>query len=216
MANNVITEEILEPSFVAEEKEAGNKDYYIEGIFLQSNLKNRNGRTYPKPVLTEAVNVYFDNFISKNRGYGELGHPSEPGIHFDQVCILTKSLKEDGNNFIGKAKVIDTPAGRIVKTLIDEGVSLGVSSRGMGAIKNGVVQNGFRLVTAVDVVADPSAPDAFVSAVMEGTEWIMQDGKLLEVEVEKMRDSIKKANKAHLREAEDNAWLQFMNKLKGI
>lgn len=186
------------------------KSYYITGIFLQADLRNINERIYPMKVLEEAVEEYRTKYMALNRGYGELGHPDEsPGIHLENVCILTQSLVADGSNFIGKAKVMNTPSGKIVKCFIDEGVTLGVSSRGRGEVKNGIVQNGFRLVTAVDVVADPSAPEAFVSALVEGREWVMENNILVEKEMEDMRKSVLKANKAHLAEAKIAAFTEF-------
>lgn len=208
----IIVEEIVESQIITEGT-AADKKYFIEGIFLQSEVKNGNGRIYPKRVLSEAREVYSKDYISKGRGYGELGHPEKPGINFERLAILTQSLTEDGNNIRGRAKVIDTPMGRIVKTLIDEGVTLGVSSRGRGGIKNGVVQNGFRLVTAVDVVADPSAPDAFVTALTEGREWIMENGHIVERDMEELRNGVLKANKSHLAEAQTHAMISFMRML---
>lgn len=191
MSNKIqlLTEDIRDAQFLAEENETGEKDYYIQGIFMQSEIKNGNGRSYPKKVLSEAIDRYQDEYISKNRGYGELGHPDQPKINLDRVCVLTQEIKEDGNNFIGKAKVIDTPFGNIVKTFLKEGVTLGVSSRGLGGVRNGVVQNGFRLRTAVDVVADPAGPEAFVDAIMEhqGSFWTEKDGKLVEEFVEEIK-----------------------------
>lgn len=211
----IIVDEITESKTVVTEDTVGKKSYFIEGIFMQAELKNGNGRIYPKKVLTEAVNVYSETHIKKNRGYGELGHPDTPGIHFKEVAILTQSLVEDGNNIMGRAKVIDTPAGRIVKTFIDEGVQLGVSTRGRGDIRNNIIQNGFRLVAAVDVVADPSAPDAFVTALVEGKQWVMENGVLCEKDMDDLRESVRKANKSHLREAETNALASFIAKLQG-
>lgn len=171
----LITEEISKVKFITEEKN-GKKSLYIEGIFLQADIKNRNGRCYPIETLTREVNRYTDNYISKGRALGELGHPDGPTVNLDRVSHMITSLKEDGNNFIGKAKILDTPMGKIASSLISEGVKLGVSSRGIGSLveRNGVryVSDDFMLATAADIVADPSAPDAFVNGIMEGVEWI--------------------------------------------
>lgn len=157
-------------------EETNKKNHYIEGVFLQSNITNRNGRCYPMETMRKEVGRYIKENIESKRAYGELGHPSGPTINLDRVSHMITSLKEDGDNFIGKAKIMDTPMGNIVKNLMDEGAQLGVSSRGMGSLKpkNGVmeVQGDFMLATAADIVADPSAPDAFVKGVMEGTEWV--------------------------------------------
>jgi|TARA_R110001592_G_scaffold360518_1_gene668996 hypothetical protein len=164
-------------NYIKEAAGEGKKtNYFIEGVFLQSNLQNRNGRVYPKETMVNEVNRYMKDNVENKRAYGELGHPSGPTINLDRVSHMITSLKEDGNNFIGKAKIMDTPMGNIVKNLMDEGAQLGVSSRGMGSLKpnNGVmeVQGDFMLATAADIVADPSAPDAFVKGVMEGCEWV--------------------------------------------
>lgn len=171
----LITEEISKVKFITEEKN-GKKSLYIEGIFLQADIKNRNGRCYPMETLSREVSRYTNNYISKGRALGELGHPDGPTVNLDRVSHMITSLREDGNNFIGKAKILDTPMGKIASSLISEGVKLGVSSRGIGSLveKNGVryVSNDFMLATAADIVADPSAPDAFVNGIMEGVEWI--------------------------------------------
>ncbi len=171
----LITEEISKVKFVTEEKN-GKKSLYIEGIFLQADIKNRNGRCYPMETLAREVGRYTENYISKGRALGELGHPSGPTVNLDRVSHMITSLREDGNNFIGKAKILDTPMGKIASSLISEGVKLGVSSRGIGSLveRNGVryVSDDFMLATAADIVADPSAPDAFVNGIMEGVEWV--------------------------------------------
>jgi len=171
----LITEEISKVKFITEEKN-GKKSLYIEGIFLQADIKNRNGRCYPMETLAREVTRYTNNYISKGRALGELGHPDGPTVNLDRVSHMITSLREDGNNFVGKAKILDTPMGKIASSLISEGVKLGVSSRGIGSLveKNGVryVSNDFMLATAADIVADPSAPDAFVNGIMEGVEWI--------------------------------------------
>ena len=175
----LITEvEFNEVNYLKESKEGSEKkNYFIEGVFLQSNIKNRNGRMYPMETMRKEVGRYLEENIKAKRAYGELGHPSGPTINLDRVSHMITDLREEGNNFIGKAKIMDTPMGNIVKNLMDEGAQLGVSSRGMGSLKQtneGVmeVQGDFMLATAADIVADPSAPDAFVKGVMEGCEWI--------------------------------------------
>jgi len=171
----LITEEISKVKFITEEK-AGKKSLYIEGIFLQADIKNRNGRCYPMETLTREVSRYNENYIQKGRALGELGHPDGPTVNLDRVSHMITSLKENGNNFMGRAKILDTPMGKIASSLISEGVKLGVSSRGIGSLveRNGVryVSDDFMLATAADIVADPSAPDAFVNGIMEGVEWI--------------------------------------------
>lgn len=162
---------------ITEAKDGKGKDYFIEGIFMQGGIKNRNGRMYPMETLDKEVGRYNDTFVKNNRAYGELGHPDGPTINLERVSHMIKDLRREGQDYIGKAKVMDTPYGKIVKSLIDEGASLGVSSRGMGSIKQtaeGIneVQGDFQLATAGDIVADPSAPNAFVNGVMEGVEWI--------------------------------------------
>jgi hypothetical protein len=171
----LITEEISKVKFITEEKN-GKKSLYIEGIFLQADIKNRNGRCYPMETLAREVKRYDESYIQKGRALGELGHPQGPTVNLDRVSHMITSLKESGNNFIGKAKILDTPMGKIASSLISEGVKLGVSSRGIGSLveRNGVryVSDDFMLATAADIVADPSAPDAFVNGIMEGVEWI--------------------------------------------
>ena len=171
----LITEEITKVKFITEEKN-GKKSLHIEGIFLQADIKNRNGRCYPMETLAKEVNRYDENYIQKGRALGELGHPQGPTVNLDRVSHMITSLRESGNNFIGKAKILDTPMGKIASSLISEGVKLGVSSRGIGSLveRNGVryVSDDFMLATAADIVADPSAPDAFVNGIFEGVEWI--------------------------------------------
>lgn len=186
----VLVEDIHDSETLTEENSDGSKSYYIQGVFMQSEKNLGNQRKYPKKVLTEAVDDYRTHYIAKNRGYGELGHPSNPKIHLDRVCVLTQEIMENGNDFIGKAKVVeDMPCGKMVKILLKEGVSLGVSSRGVGHVRNGIVQNGFKLKTAIDVVADPSAPDAFVDCIVENKVWIEDEtGCLVEEFVSDVRD----------------------------
>jgi len=162
---------------ITEAKDGKGKDYFIEGVFMQGGIKNRNGRMYPMETLDKEVSRYNDTFVKNNRAYGELGHPDGPTINLERVSHMIKDLRREGQDYIGKAKVMDTPYGKIVKSLIDEGASLGVSSRGMGSIKQSAegineVQGDFQLATAGDIVADPSAPNAFVNGVMEGVDWI--------------------------------------------
>ena len=175
----LITEINEELEFISEANETGKKDYFIKGVFMQGDIKNRNGRLYPAQTLAKEVKRYNEEYVAKNRAYGELGHPQGPTINLDRVSHLIKELYQDGSNFIGKAKIMDTPMGKIVKSLMEEGASIGVSSRGMGSIKpvNGVqqVQSDFMLATAADIVADPSAPDAYVEGIMEGKEWVFDE-----------------------------------------
>lgn len=195
----------------------GSKQYHIEGIFMEAGKKNRNGRVYPQKVLFKEVKRYNEDFVSKNRGMGELGHPDGPTVNLERVSHIIKELKTDGDNIMGKAKILDTPYGKIVKNLIDEGVKIGVSSRGMGSLKNveGVneVQDDFMLA-AVDIVADPSAPNAFVEGVMEGKEWVWNNGVLEPRQIESYRDRIQKAStRSEIQEAKLYAFADFLSKL---
>ena len=189
----LISEEITQVEFLSEDVE-GKKNYYIEGIFLQSEIENKNGRKYPFGTLQREVAKYTENQIKNGRALGELGHPDGPTINLDRVSHKIESLKAEGNNFVGRAKILNTPNGNIAKSLLDEGVSLGVSSRGMGSLKKesncNIVQDDFMLATAADIVADPSAPDAFVSGIMEGKEWVWEGGMLREQLAEKTKKSI--------------------------
>ena len=181
---NIITES---------EDNGGKKTMYIEGVFMQDTLKNRNGRIYPKEVMSNAVNQYVEKFVSTKRSLGELNHPTYASVNPERASHMITSLKEDGNNWIGKAKILNTPMGSIVKNLIEDGVQLGVSSRGLGSVKesNGanVVQSDF-WISAVDTVSDPSAPDAFVNGIMENKEWILENGVLVEKELEEIQEEI--------------------------
>ena len=183
----LIAEAVEEVEYITEEKEGGGKNYKIRGIFMQADIKNRNGRIYPMEVLDEEVKKYNKNFIKQNRAFGELGHPDGPTVNLERVSHMITSLKPDGKNFIGEAKIMDTPMGKIVKNLMDEGAKLGVSSRGMGSLKQrggaNVVSDDFYLATAADIVADPSAPNAFVEGIMEGKEWVWNNGALVEAHV---------------------------------
>jgi hypothetical protein len=202
----LICELVEDFKIITEEKENGKKNYYIEGVFLQAEIKNRNGRMYPKEMLQREVARYNAEYVDKNRAMGELNHPDGPTINLDRVSHLITSLKEDGNNYVGKAKILDTPHGNIAKSLLAEGVKLGVSSRGMGSLRTEgmdvqIVQDDFYLATAADIVADPSAPDAFVNGIMEGKEWVWQNGILVEKQVaeyKKQLDSLsRKERKAY-------------------
>ena len=183
----LIAEAVEEVEYITEEKEGGGKNYKIRGIFMQADIKNRNGRIYPMEVLDEEVRNYNKKFIQQNRAFGELGHPDGPTVNLERVSHMITSLKPDGKNFIGEAKIMDTPMGKIVKNLMDEGAKLGVSSRGMGSLRQkggaNVVSDDFYLATAADIVADPSAPNAFVEGIMEGKEWVWNNGALVEAHV---------------------------------
>ena len=212
----LIAEEITTVDFICEDKE-GKKNYFIEGVFLQAELKNRNNRMYPLKTLSKEVAKYDENYIQKGRALGELGHPDGPSINLDRVSHKILSLKEDGNNFIGKAKLLDTPMGGIAKNLLDEGVKLGVSSRGMGSIRKeencNVVMDDFMLATAADIVADPSAPDAFVNGIMEGKEWVWDNGVLKEAAVAQIKQEIDQATLINLQERKISAFEAFLKSL---
>ncbi len=185
----LIREEIEQVDVIVENRN-GKKNLYIEGVFLQSEMKNRNGRMYPKQTLAREVGRYNENFVQKGRALGELGHPDGPTVNLDRVSHKIVSLKESGNNFVGKAKILSTPMGKIASNLLGEGVKLGVSSRGVGSLNKtnegySVVGEDFTLATAADIVADPSAPDAFVDGIMEGKEWVWDGGILRERLAEK-------------------------------
>jgi len=214
----LITEINESIEYIAEAKEDGSKDYYIKGPFMQANIKNRNGRMYPAEVLDKEVKRYVSENVDKNRAYGELGHPTSPTINLDRVSHMIKELTREGDNFIGKAKIMtETPMGRIVKNLMDEGASLGVSSRGMGSLKNkgglAEVQNDFYLATAADIVADPSAPDAFVEGIMEGKEWIWDNGIIREATINDYKEQIEEAPSKDLTETKLQVWTNFLSKL---
>ena len=212
----LISEEVQNAEYLVEEKN-GKKEYKIRGVFLQSEIKNRNGRVYPKEILAREVNRYTREFINKNRAFGELGHPDGPTVNLERVCHMVKSLIQDGKDFIGEAKIMDTPYGKIVKGLIDEGAQLGVSSRGMGSLiqRNGVnyVKDDFYLATAADIVADPSAPDAFVEGIMESKEWVWDNGVLKEKDIESWKNQIRTARQRSLEEAKLKVFESFLKKL---
>jgi len=215
----LITETIESVKYLTEKKEDGGKAYFIEGPFLQTEVVNKNGRKYSKPVMEREVNRYIKEYVETKRAFGELGHPDGPGINLDRVSHMITSLKEDGNNYVGRAKIMtETPMGRIVKNLIDEGAQLGVSSRGMGSLvmnKEGVneVQDDFYLATAGDIVADPSAPDAFVRGIMEGKEWVMVEGRFVERDIDRARNVIRRASSKDLAEAQIQVFNDFMRRL---
>ena len=212
----LIAEEITEVNFIAEEKE-GKKSHFIEGVFLQAEIANKNGRKYPFKTLEREVAKYHEAHIRKGRALGELGHPDGPSINLDKVSHKIESLKAEGNNFIGRAKILDTPNGRIAKSLLDEGVKLGVSSRGMGSLKQqegvNIVQDDFMLATAADIVADPSAPDAFVDGIMEGKEWVWDNGILKESAVAQIKQEIDEATLINLQERKVSAFSKFLKSL---
>ena len=215
----LITELNESVEIITEARENGKKDYYIKGIFMQGNMENRNKRMYPMEILDREVNRYNEQYVQKNRAYGELGHPSGPTINLDRVSHIIKELARDGDNYIGKAKITtETPMGQIVKGLMDAGGVFGVSSRGLGSLKpnrQGVaeVQKDFYLATAADIVADPSAPDAFVEGIMESKEWIWDNGVLRESTIDDYRQTIEKTSSKDLEEAKLRVFKDFFARL---
>jgi len=214
-----LIKEVFEDNKVLVEEKDGKKNYFIEGVFLQSELKNRNGRMYPEATMDKEVGRYIKEYVEKNRAYGELGHPDTPSINLDRVSHMITSLKKEGTNWVGKAKILDTPMGQIAKGLLDGGANLGVSSRAMGSIQTNnegvaIVQDDFMLSTAADIVADPSAPDAYVQGIMEGKEWIFVDGKFVEKDIEEARRNIRSASIRQLQEAKMRAFQDFLSKIK--
>jgi hypothetical protein len=213
----LFTEAVEEVQYITEAKEGGGKNYKIKGIFLQADIKNRNGRVYPMEILQKEVARYNKKFINENRAYGELGHPEGPTVNLERVSHMVTELYPDGKNFIGEAKIMETPMGKIVKNIMNEGGKLGVSSRGMGSLnqKNGAnyVRDDFYLATAADIVADPSAPNAFVEGIMEGKEWVWNNGALIEAELVELRRKfdVKKRNRDAKVEALEFA--KFLKKL---
>lgn len=210
----LIREEIETCKVVITEGKGGRKNHFIEGVFLQGAIKNRNGRMYPVQTLQREVDKYNESYIQKGRSLGELGHPDGPTINLDRVSHLITSLKQEGNNFVGKARILDTPMGNIAKSLLDEGVKLGVSSRGLGSIKeeNGVkiVADDFMLATAADIVADPSAPDAFVNGIMEGKEWVYAGGAIHEQTIDQIKGRINNAARNQMEEIKLSAFQQLL------
>ena len=211
----LISEEIQDVDYLVEETEGGKKDYKIKAIFMQADVKNRNGRVYPMEVLQKEVNRYNKEYIREKRAFGELGHPDGPTVNLERASHMITKLYPDGKNFIGEAKILKTPMGEIVKSLMDEGAKLGVSSRGMGSLdqKNGAnyVRNDFYLATAADIVADPSAPNAFVEGIMEGKEWVWNNGTLVEAELERAKQRIEA--RVRKKQTNENA-LEFAKFLK--
>lgn len=214
----LITEINEEVKFITEANEDGKKSMFIEGIFMQAEQKNRNGRMYPLPVMEREVTRYVNDYVNKNRAYGELGHPEGPTINLERVSHMIKELRQEGSNFIGKAKIMDTPYGNIVKNLINEGACVGVSTRGLGSLREGkdgtkVVQDDFYLATAADIVADPSAPDAFVQGIMENREWVYVAGRWTERQIEESKKQIKKVSRKDLEKTKLQIFENFINKL---
>ena len=211
----LISEEISEVEYITEQKDGGKKDYKIKGVFMESDVKNRNGRVYPQEILAKEVVRYNKEFINQKRAFGELGHPEGPTVNLERASHMITALYPDGKSFVGEAKILSTPMGEIVKSLIDEGAKLGVSSRGMGSLeqKNGAhyVRNDFYLATAADIVSDPSAPNAFVEGIMEGKEWVWNHGALVEAEVVRMKTRIERKNRT--KHAKEDA-LEFAKFLK--
>jgi len=213
----LFSEQVEEVEFITEEKESGDKKYKIRGIFMQADVKNRNGRIYPMEVLEKEVAKYNRNFIKEKRAFGELGHPDGPTVNLERVSHMITSLTPDGKNFIGEAKIMETPMGKIVKNLMDEGAKLGVSSRGMGSLnqKNGAnyVRDDFYLATAADIVADPSAPNAFVEGIMEEKEWVWNHGSLVEAHVADLKKKFDVKKRQRQANSEALEFAKFMKML---
>jgi hypothetical protein len=213
----LIKEVAQEVKYLSEDKQGGGKNIYIEGVFAQANTKNKNNRSYGKSIMEREVQKY-QELINEKRSLGELGHPPNPSINLNQVSHMITGLKFEGNDIYGKAKILDTPMGKIAKNFIEEGVRLGVSSRGLGSVKlnkEGVneVQDDFHLAT-VDIVADPSAPDAFVQGIMESAEWILENGVWKAVQIEQAQNLIRKASKADLNKVKLQVFEQFLRTIK--
>ena len=212
----LITETIEDIEVITEEK-SGKTNYKIRGVFMQADIKNRNGRVYPVETLAKEVKRYTNEFINKKRAFGELGHPDGPTVNLERVSHMITSLKPEGKNFVGEAKIMDTPYGKIVKNLIDEGAQLGVSSRGMGSIQQSqgknIVGRDFYLATAADIVADPSAPDAFVEGIMEGKEWVWDNGMLKSRSVEAYKEEIERTKRHELAEVKSKIFADFISKI---
>ena len=213
----LITEKIEDAKIVITEGKNGKRNTFIEGVFLQAEICNRNGRMYPMRTMEREVQKYNENFVKTGRALGELGHPDGPTINLDRASHLITSLQREGNNFVGKARLLETPMGKIAKQLLDEGVKLGVSSRGLGSIKeeNGVkiVGEDFMLATAADIVADPSAPDAFVNGIMEGKEWVWANGNIAESKIDEIKRRIDNAAQTQLEERKISAFSEFLKNL---
>ena len=213
----LISEAVEDVEYITEDKENGEKNYKIRGIFMQADIKHRNGRIYPMEVLDEEVKNYNKKFVEQNRAFGELGHPEGPTVNLERVSHMITKLHPDGKNFIGEAKIMDTPMGKIVKNLMDEGGKLGVSSRGMGSLdsKNGAnyVRDDFYLATAADIVADPSAPNAFVEGIMEGKEWIWNNGLIKEADVAEIKENIEENSRTNNSKSNALEFAKFLQKL---
>ncbi len=214
-----LIKEVFDTTNIIVEERKGKKDYFIEGVFLQSELKNRNGRMYPESVMDKEVARYITESVEKNRAYGELGHPDTPSINLDRVSHMIVNLRKEGTNYIGRAKIMETPMGNIARGLLDGGANLGVSSRALGSLKMNnegvqIVQDDFMLSTAADIVADPSAPDAYVRGIMESKEWVFVDGKFVEKNIEETQKFIRKASSKQLQEAKMIAFQHFLSKIK--
>ena len=212
----LITETVEEVAYLTENKD-GEKQFFIEGVFMQAEQKNKNGRVYPKQILAKEANRYVTEYVNKNRALGELNHPSGPSVNLDRVSHKVTWLYENNNDFYGKAKILDTPCGQIVKNLMSEGVKLGVSTRGMGSLEKrgsvNVVKEDFMLA-AIDIVADPSAPNAFVNGIMEGREWIWDNGLLKEQQIAEYRDTLKKTPSKKLQAESIKLFADFLKKLR--
>ena len=213
----LFSEAVEDVEYICEAKEDGSKNYKIRGIFMQADIKNRNGRVYPMEILNKEVTKYNKNFIKENRAFGELGHPDGPTVNLERVSHMITDLHPDGKDFVGEAKIMDTPMGKIVKNLMDEGAKLGVSSRGMGSLdqKGGTnyVRDDFYLATAADIVADPSAPNAFVEGIMEGKEWIWDNGVIKEAEIAKIKNRFDGQSRRKQANLEALEFAKFLKKL---
>lgn len=202
---------------IEQDEKTGKKNYKIKGIFMQADIKNRNGRIYPMEILQKEVKRYNKDYINEKRAFGELGHPDGPTVNLERASHMITALYPDGKNFIGEAKILSTPMGEIVKNLMDDGAKLGVSSRGMGSLdqRGGVnyVKNDFKLATAGDIVADPSAPSAFVEGIMEGKEWVWDHGSLVEAQVYEMKERIEKRTKARQNKEQALEFAKFLKML---
>jgi hypothetical protein len=212
----LITETVEEVAYLTENKD-GEKQFFIEGVFMQAEQKNKNGRVYPKPILAKEANRYVTEYVNKNRALGELNHPTGPSVNLDRVSHKVTWLYENNNDFYGKAKILDTPCGQIVKNLMSEGVKLGVSTRGMGSLEKrggvNVVKEDFMLA-AIDIVADPSAPNAFVNGIMEGKEWVWDNGLLKEQQIAEYRNTLKKTPSRKLQAESIKLFADFLRKIK--
>ena len=213
----LIAEQIQNVEYITEEKDGGGKEMKIRGIFMQADTKNRNGRVYPFGVLQKEVARYNKEFVAEGRAFGELGHPEGPTVNLDRVSHMITKLEADGKNFVGEAKLLSTPMGEIAKALIRDGGKLGVSSRGMGSLESrggaNYVKDDFYLATAADIVADPSAPQAFVEGIMEGKEWVWSNGILKEVEIAEIKEDIEKGVRSRNAKVSALAFAKFLSKL---